>query len=909
MRKRIVLAFIAIAALALSVSCNKETAADMPVSGHKVEMTISAFGETSSKVTLDFERPQHLQWADDDQIAVFDGIAKNKFSIKEGTNEGATATFAGAVSASASTLYAVYPFSAAEAQSGSSLSVTVPAKQVVSKTASVDSTAVVSVGLVSGQAVEFKQVCGLLKVPVSNGGVNKIIIGGKNLAGTATVTADGTLSSVTAGTDEIELTYEDGLNFPAGTYYVAVLPGNTPAGSFSVQLVGGGGLTWKKTAGSAVAFERRKTVSAGDLAGEASFARHITNKAELYAWGEVMGKESGVMVYLDADIDCAGDPWTYTTASFDGIFDGRNHKIYNIKSIITDDSTDAACFIGSLYGTVKDLTIGSSDGNSWDGVSCFSNQYAGEETKTIFQVAPFAYLRGEAAVDGVTNFATCEARHSGPAFSRIAGITGQVVSGAVVSIDNSSNYGTIANHSADGPGTATSSMMGGIIAKVNGIVACMMLENHGDIICNNSHNQSVGGISGDISRGSSMAAAYNYGNITISGDISKSYNAYVGGITGQLRGALLSECENYGSISFSQDRIAFVGGIAGLLESGSVTIDGCINQEGADITFESTKRSYIGGITGGTRSANVEGVIISGCKNHASVTNVKGASDVGGIAGQIWTSNSEAISIAISNCENTGAISGTCEENAGGNNNNHNIGGIFGQLDPDANSIHTVSSCKNSGTISATGALSQDRWVSLGGIGGVAGKATTIKNCENIGKIVFTASSGNIKQPLYAGGIMGNFSTSNAARFITVESCVNKGEISSNRGTKANYVGGIAGQTNTSGFGNVKDCVNYATLSVTSDITATRVGGIIGKNHCQASGNCNYGSVADGTNLFAGAIAGENSAAMTAHSVCTSVVVNGVSAGAAGSNPDPIWLCPSNTGSIACSIVAHSSSE
>ena len=324
-------------------------------------------------------------------------------------------------------------------------------------------------------------------------------------------------------------------------------------------------------------------------------------------------------------------------------------------------------------------------------------------------------------------------------------------------------------------------------------------------------------------------------------DATSGGNAYVGGITGQIRGAVLSECENSGAITFSQDRAGFVGGIAGLLESGTITIESCINRAEGSISFESSKRSYVGGITGGARSANVEDVTIDECKNHAAVTNDKGASDVGGIAGQIWTSNSSAVSIILSNCENTGTISSTFAENSGGggNNNNLNMGGIFGQLDPDANSIHTISGCKNSGVISASGALSQDRWVSLGGIGGVGGKKVTVKDCENTGAITFNGEGGSMKQPLYAGGIMGDFSTSNASRYITVESCVNKGEISSNRGTKANYVGGIVGQTNTSGYGSVKDCVNYASLSVTSDVTATRVGGVIGKNHCTASGNSN----------------------------------------------------------------------
>ena len=147
----------------------------------------------------------------------------------------------------------------------------------------------------------------------------------------------------------------------------------------------------------------------------------------------------------------------------------------------------------------------------------------------------------------------------------------------------------------------------------------------------------------------------------------------------------LSECENYGPISFTQDRAGFVGGIAGMLESGTISFDTCINQAEGSISFESSKRSFVGGVIGGARSANVEDVTVSACKNHAAITNIKGASDIGGITGQIWTSNASAVNIVISNCENTGTISSTCAENAGGNTSNLNIGGIFGQLDPDAN--------------------------------------------------------------------------------------------------------------------------------------------------------------------------------------------------------------------------------
>ncbi len=893
-------------ALTVTASCNRESVTDgVFIAGRTVPLSFSASGEApDSKVTLDFGRSRHIQWEDDDIVAVFDGVAKNKFSIAPGSNEGAKATFTGEVTEGAGSLYTVYPYSAGESLSGSLLTVTVPSVQTVSASSPADPTALVSVGKVENHAAEFKQVCGLLKVTISSGQIRRIAAHGNKLAGTADVNPDGTVSRVSSGSSTVSLEYEGGGNFLPGTYYLAVLPGTTAPGSFSIDLVTGTGTSSVKTARGAVEFRRGQTLGAGDIESDATFSRHITSREQLFEWGAAMGSETGVTVYIDTDIDCESIPWPYNNDTFDGILEGNGHKIYNL---VVNSETEA-CFIRMMTGTVRNLTIGSSDGNAWDGVSSFVISGPSPDDGVISYAAPIRQLDFKGILENVVNFANVEVSSSSTAATRVGGIVGQIGQAATVTLTGCRNYGSVSNNASS---AADAGYIAGIVGKVNGKLNASGLENHGTITNWNPKTQAVGGLFGDLSTGSSLSSSANYGSI-LNEDATSGGNAYIGGITGQLRGAILSECENYGPISFSQDRVGFVGGIAGLLESSAISLEDCINQAGGDITFESTKRSYVGGITGGTRSANVEGVTISGCKNHASVKNIKGASDVGGIAGQIWTSNSSAISIVVSNCENTGVISSVCVENEGGNTNNLNLGGIFGQLDPDANSIHTVSSCRNSGTISATGALSQDRWVSLGGIGGAAGKALTIKDCENTGSVIFSGVTGAIKQALYAGGILGIFSTSSAARHITIDSCVNKGEISSDRGTKANYVGGIAGQTNTGGFGSVKNCVNYAGLSVTSDITASRIGGVIGKNHCQASGNCNYGPVSDGSGLSgpgscAGAVAGENSATMNANTVCDAVTVGGLLYSAA---PDkPAWICPNDTGSISCTVTTHSSDE
>ncbi|MBR0083423.1 MAG: hypothetical protein IJP93_05010, partial [Bacteroidales bacterium] len=710
--------YLLMLALIVTASCERELVTDEAgQSGRLAPLSFSAVGESSeSKVTLDFGRARHIQWADDDKVAIFDGTAKHMFGIVPGSNEGSTAIFAGEVTEGASTLSAVYPYDAGESLSGSLLSVRVNTEQFASASSPADPSALVSVGRVIDQKAEFKQVCALLKVVLSESGkVARIVARGNNLAGTVNVNPDGSISDVTSSSSMVSLEYEGGSTFPAGTYYLAVLPGSTEPGSFSIELVSGSGATSRKTAKGAVTFKRGNVLNAGNVDSEASFGRFITTREQLFEWGANMGLESGVTVYIGADIDCEAKPWTYNTDTFDGILEGNGHKIYNL---VVRSETEA-CFIKMMTGTVRDLTFGSSDGKTWDGVSCFTIDCPSPEDGVVSYAAPFHQLDFKGELDNVVNYAKVEVTPATVAATRIGGIAGQIGQAATIKLNGCKNYGEINN---DASSAAAAGYIGGLIAKVNGKFDASGLENYGNVTNRNSQTQAVGGLFADISTGSRLSSSSNYGAVA-NLDASSGGNAYVGGITGQIRGAVLTECENYGTISFTQDRAGFVGGIAGMLESGTISFDACINQAEGSISFESSKRSFVGGIIGGARSANVEDVTVSACKNHAAVTNIKGASDIGGITGQIWTSNASAVNIVISNCENTGTISSTCADNAGGNNSNLNIGGIFGQLDPDANSIHTVTGCKNSGTISAAGALSQDRWVALGGIGGVGGKA------------------------------------------------------------------------------------------------------------------------------------------------------------------------------------------
>ena len=878
-------ALAALAASAFLVSCNKETVTDTP--SVKTPISFVAFGEPQTKVTLDFSQAANVRWLDNDLIAVFDGTAQNQFSIDPGTNTGESATFSGEVTAGATNLYAVSPYSAAVSQSGTNLTVTVPSSQTISSSTNVDPAALVQVGIVDNGSIEFKQVCGLLKITVSGDNVREIIVNGNAIAGTATVAAgNGEMSSSSSTSDSITLSYEGGSNFPAGTYYAAVLPSTTSAGNFSIQLVSTYGATWVKTASSAVTFKRLKGLDAGNIDGSASFARHITNKDELFVWGENMGKEHGVTVYIDNDIDCGSDPWPYSGA-FDGTLEGQNHKIYNF---IAEQST-GACLIGTLNGSVKNIIIGSSDGTTWDGVSVFRHSETGLEDAVY--LAPVNLLGNGASMTDVINFAKVEATSASDSRVFVGGLVGHLGTDWSATMTNCKNYGDIVNES-DGK---QETRMGGIMAQCNGSLIASGLENHGNLTSTCGYNSFVGGLCGDLGSGSVISGTnVNKGNISVSGNGAKKY---VGGCFGSMRGSSISSCTNSGTVNVdncvSTDN--YIGGITGLLQSKENSITDCHNTNTISCGSSVSGRSYLGGITGGCNGASSDGITIDSCTNSGSVINNGGASDIGGIAGQIApTANS--ITVTISNCTNSGAVSSAVAEDgcSSVSASYTSVGGIAGQLDPKAannHNTHLVTNCKNTatGSVSAAGVLMKGKQLALGGIVANGTCDVRISSCTNEAKVSYTGDTSiTPTAQMSAGGILGIIvrGTDNFGN-VSISDCINRGDVVSGR-AYSNFLGGIV--ANTAGVGTnklesnytVTGCKNYGAITkiaaAGTENSGTRVGGLFGGASRVTCTNCaNYGSVSSVTGKAGAIMGGSNvnakfgSIDSEANSVCNSVVV------------------------------------
>lgn len=925
--------------MAVLASCNKETQetpVPVPSEGDKVYTSFTAGGEDLTKVILNFAEDKNIKWADTDEIAVFDGVGKNTFTIKEGTNEGATAVFEGAVDSGATTLYAVYPASAAGSLNGSSMSVTVPAAQVIGTGACADPAALVAVASAEkGSAMAFKQVCGLLMLSFTAEDIRTITISGQALAGTATVSADGTLGEVSEAANEITLTHADGL-FPAGTYYVAVLPGTTPAGQFSISLSNGVKAGFKEGT-KAVSFKRLKRLDAGSLDGLTMYTT-ISTMAELFEWNStrVVAEESEPdNVMLVADIDMEEEPWV--PKDFKGVFDGRGHKLYNLNV----ERTANACLFNSLTGTVKNLIVGSSDGKTYDGVSKIV-QNNPEDTGSSWRYAGLiTRLNAGAVLDNVVSFVPVTVAEGSLSKTRIGGLVG-VVAGAS-SISNCENHGAVSNLAA---APKAAGPVGGVIGWADAAITAENVVNYGEITVVNALSTNVGGILARVNGdGSSLSNCSNKASISITG--TGETGMYVGGILGcaiPSSGTLkISKCRNDASLAMTHRNVGAIGGVAGYLDmsNGILIIDECENHGDISRTVAETAKGKLTDVCVSGIAANVKGTegncSISNCNNYGDVftnTNAGGTTiRIGGVAAWLQSYTE------VKDCKNEGNVRYEMG-NATLTGSTIHIAGIVGHLVKGS----SVSGCTNSGGVFS------DRF-QVNRAGGIVGtiNSSSAYSCINTGSVdVTTRADAVITLWQAVGGIVGFGEGTTDTRII--KDCVNRGAVSASINAVPQYegrfgVGGIIGQP----FSDytISGNKNYGSVSAENtneDTPWSYAGGVMGfdddahtsKKASILTDNVNYGEVTNASSsaqysaaggLFgrialatgvtgssfgtvkgpgAGAVAGVNKTDLTVN-VCDAVTVNGV-AKAAASDVNA-WLCPDNTGTITPKYVAHSAEE
>ena len=733
-----------------------------------------------------------------------------------------------------------------------------------------DREALAMVGYSANNEVTLHNVCGLIKIPVTNNYetdnlmITKIDIrsnDGTPLCGKFNINyRNATISTVSAG-EALSLVAaegEKGILVPVGesvSIYAVVPEGNFPKGitldvytdigsQTGIECAPAGGIAvtrGEETAMEVVEFSDvkiEKITTAAELLDFAKSANNGRYKRFLNDDGEVT---------LGNDIDMTGIEWTEITGKvtdgvnegFDGIFNGNGFKITNWTSSQSLFATLART------GVVKNLVIDS---------SC---QLTYPNANELGKVTFFGFVVGEnlgGRIESVINNANIS-------LTMTDALAYQLRAGAIVG----------------------QSQIGSRIIKC---------ENHGNIVLNfeggisnaasgASCTQYLGGLQGAIISDSSsvtddnnrsiMQDCVNTGAVNITVATELKHGCYIGGLTGTANSySELENCSNSGDVTFDIPTHTSITCVGGLTSYSAGTIKGCNNTGKVTLKNTTTMRTFaVAGIAaylnGTIEDSNNEGAIdvqiakldktgtIGGIDGKKSKTAGNGA--IGGLVGYTYATAAQPFS--ATNCINRGAVTVVQSDSQG-----TLATGRFCIAGCIAAPWGLIDNCKNYGNIDVTVTNKsnvQDATTNLlTYVGGIAAadhysmtqSETNISNCENEGdiKAYLVCSKSNSA----VGGIIAWPGVEGTAQTNVTSNSINRGNISVTGFAKAR-VGGIQG-----GSGSIVDCTNYG--SMTMDLpTASCLGGVGGfhtQNH-YIHGGSNYGNVtALSTTVYAGGLCG-----------------------------------------------------
>lgn len=372
------------------------------------------------------------------------------------------------------------------------------------------------------------------------------------------------------------------------------------------------------------------------------------------------------------------------------------------------------------------------------------------------------------------------------------------------------NGATIQNLTVNVANNAGATSAGGLVGAVNGTTTIRNCTVNGTI----SGTHQVGGFVG-FAQGVyqdntlvlpcnlTIEGCINNATVTTTSQASDNNRTSAGGFVGYVNAGATVTIKSYtdengqtkkstnnGKISTtsSADNKG-VGGFVGY-SYGKITLTDCVNEKNATITGKECVGGLVGYI-GKADSDSQKEMVISGCENKATVTS-NSTNDVYGIGGIVGYNSGHKV--AMTNCINSGAITGTHETagiigysdhseisnctNSGAVSGFATVGGIVGKMGGGS-----IVSCKNTATIKASKARDIDGDGNLDGayLGGIAGWiAGNVNNCYNSGTVTTETSWGNSN---IVGGIVGYLVNGK-----TVSYCYNSGTI-----VGSSQIGGIIG--------------------------------------------------------------------------------------------------------------------
>ena len=372
------------------------------------------------------------------------------------------------------------------------------------------------------------------------------------------------------------------------------------------------------------------------------------------------------------------------------------------------------------------------------------------------------------------------------------------------------NGATIQNLTVNVTNNAGATSAGGLVGAVNGTTTIRNCTVNGTI----SGTHQVGGFVG-FAQGVyqdntlvlpcnlTIEGCINNATVTTTSQASDNNRTSAGGFVGYVNAGATVTIKSYidengqtkkstnnGKISTtsSADNKG-VGGFVGY-SYGKITLTDCVNEKNATITGKERVGGLVGYI-GKADSDSQKEMVISGCENKAAVTS-NSTNDVYGIGGIVGYNSGHKV--AMTNCINSGAITGTHETagiigysdhsdisgctNSGAVSGFATVGGIVGKMGGGS-----IVSCKNTATVKASKARDIDGDGNLDGayLGGIAGWAGgNVNNCYNSGTVTTETSWGNSN---IVGGIVGYLVNGK-----TVSYCYNSGTI-----VGSSQIGGIIG--------------------------------------------------------------------------------------------------------------------
>ena len=179
--------FAAVLFLAAPSCTKQEKSVDTP----NGEITLETISLTAGKEARDIPvAPQSkafidgtaVLWESTDQVRIYDNVAPatpHDFSVTP-SDPASSAELSGQVAEGSSHFHAVSPAAAGVSISGSDITLNLPAAQVIPAGKNVSGEALLSVASADrGNALEFKNVCGFLKVEVSYKNVKSITVTGE----------------------------------------------------------------------------------------------------------------------------------------------------------------------------------------------------------------------------------------------------------------------------------------------------------------------------------------------------------------------------------------------------------------------------------------------------------------------------------------------------------------------------------------------------------------------------------------------------------------------------------------------------------------------------------------------------------------------------------------------------------